>query len=130
MVQKAAVQEKDGRLILRIPCKFEGQSTKRYGETTIRFRIDEGYLPYALRSAIGVDRVAVAALLVNGNKLPVGKVVFGGLRIDRVGESVLSLDTTAEDMRLPTQKISELADEDISLLLVIRTLTSINGKEE
>jgi hypothetical protein len=55
--------------------------------------------------------------------------MFGGLRIDRMGESVLSLDTTAEDMRLPTQNITELADEDITLLLAIRTL-AVNGKEK
>jgi hypothetical protein len=123
----AKAEEKDGRLVLRIPCRYEGQSTRRYGETTIRFRVDEGYLPYALRAAIGVDKIAVAGVLVKGQKLPVGKVIFGGLRIDRTGESVLSLDTTAEDLKLPTNSVADLADEDISLFLSIKTLSN-NGK--
>lgn len=128
MPQKASVEEKEGQLILRIPCKFESQGTRRYGETTIRFRIEEGYLPLALRAAVGIDRVAVAVIKSRKQKFLVGKVVFGGLRIDRLGEAVLSLDTTAEDMKLQTQKIADLADEEIDLLLAIKMLS--NGKGE
>lgn len=37
-----------------------------------------------------------------------------------MGESVLSLDTVAEAMKLPTHRISDLADEELSLVLAIR----------
>jgi len=124
------VEEKEGKLILRIPCRYDGQATKRYGETTIRFRIEEGYLPLALRAAVGVDRVAVAVLKVGKERLPVGRVTFGGLRIDRVGESVLSLDTTASDMRLPIESIASFALEDISLLLAIKMMNGVNNVAE
>jgi hypothetical protein len=120
MVAKATAQEKDGRLVLRIPCKYEGHNTRRYGETTFKFRIDEQFLPDSIKAIIGVDKPALAVLIHKQEKLPVGKVSFGGMRIDRTGESVLSLDTTAEDVRLPFESISGLADEEIQLILSIR----------
>lgn len=116
----AKVQEVDGRLRLLIPCRYEGQATKRYGETTIRFHIDEGDLPIAMRAVISADRQMVAVIGCKGEKIPVGKVSFGGLRIVRTGESVLSLDTVSNDMRLPMERISDLADVDIKLLLSIK----------
>ena len=119
MLKVLAEGSKD-RLILRIPCKYEGQATKRYGETTIRFRIDEQYLAEAVKSVIGTDKPITAIIIHGKEKLPIGRTTFGGMRIDRTGESVLSLDTTAEDIRLPIERISGLADEEISLLLSIK----------
>jgi hypothetical protein len=117
---EARVKEQDGRLRLLIPCRYEGQNTRRYGETTIRFRIEEGHLPVAMRAVISADRQMVAVIVHNKEKMPIGKVSFGGLRITGTGESILSLETVARDMRLPTERISDLADVDIKLLLSIK----------
>lgn len=117
---KAAVEEKNGILVVKLPCRFDSQTAKKYGEVTFRFHVDEEYLPVALRAVIGADKQIMVVIVRKKEKLPIGKMTFGGLAIKRVGESILSLDTVADEVRLPIQRISDLAQEDITLLLGIR----------
>lgn len=126
---KANVTNLQDRIVLKIPCRYEGQTTKRFGETAIRFRIEEDRLHQAMRAVIGTDRIAAAIIRVKktGEKLPVGRVQFGGLRIDGRGESVLTLDTVAEALQLPITKITSLADEDITLIMAIKVRSKRNA---
>lgn len=107
-------------IILIIPCRFEGETTKRYGEVAVRFRIEEMRLPDAMRAVVGTERKCVAVIKHRNKKYPVGRVVFGGLRIDGKGESVLTLDSVADNYKLDKKTISKLADQDIRLVMGIK----------
>lgn len=98
-------------------CNYEGQSIKRYGEVTLRFRVPESHLPEAMKTVLAKEKDCVAAVFLEDEKKVIGTVEFGGLRIDRTGEAVVALDTTVDQIKLPIAQLREILEEDIRLVI-------------
>jgi hypothetical protein len=107
-------------VINKVRCKYEGTSGNRYGNYTLRFRADEQDLPAMTKALLGIDRNIGAAVEHNGTRLMLGRVAFGGLRIDYKGESVLSLELVDEEPKFALKDIKILVDEYVTLKMAVR----------
>lgn len=104
----------------KIRCKYEGASGNRYGNYTLRFRADEQDLASMTRSLLHIDKNVAAAIKFKDTVTMLGKVAFNGLRIDKAGESVLSLEVVDEQMRFNLEDIKKIVDEYVTLKLAAR----------
>lgn len=110
---------------LNIPCRFDGKTVKRFGEITLRFRVDEQYKQEAVKIMLAIGNRAAAAIKVDGKNYIVGVVDYGGVRFDRVGEAVIALDGNASEIQLTDPDIVNFVDQDIVLCVHIKV--DLNG---
>lgn len=99
---------------------YGGVYGKRHGELTFNFEIDEQDIADGIRGALlAVQGEIVASINHNGVRHIIGRCSFGGLNVKRSGDSVLKLDSSLEGLRLQIQALSDLADEYVTLRVVL-----------
>jgi hypothetical protein len=81
-----------------------------------------------MKSVLAKEKTCVAAVVLGDEKMVIGTVEFGGIRIDRTGESVISLDSSVDQIKLPIAQLKEILEEDIKLLLAWKS--SSNGEKK
>ncbi len=107
------------RIKLDIRCQYGGLTGKRYGDVVLRFHVDEQDMASALRVVLGKDRPMVALIISGETKHVIGEVVFGGVNVKASGDTVVSLDTSLEFLRMPIQNLKTLLDEYFTLRILI-----------
>lgn len=95
---------------------YDGHNTKRDGIISLNFRVPYTELSNGVKSVMLVDKQFKVAVIVDGQKIKIAKsAAFCGLRIDRHGETRITLETDVASMLCTFDDIRVLVNKSMTV---------------
>lgn len=115
---------------VRFEGTYDGQTMKKDGLVTLRFRVPSLHLPEVVKTVMMIEKRIAAQVEAGDQKHKIGIVAFGGLNIDRHGEAKLTLDTDVMSSSVPNEVIQSMIDKSVVVTLVSKVGNAEGEKED
>ena len=100
-----------------IECTFYTYVTKSNGIQTLRFRAPSTELSNAMKVILQMHaQITAGIVLADGSKHKLGIYQFGGLSVDRDGQSVISLETDVTASSVGDALLREVINKNVTLV--------------